>query len=116
MPQLTDIRLHQRSRILELQYDSGEVFRLSCELLRVFSPSAEVQGHGGGRTPQLGKEQVNVTAIHPVGHYAVLLEFDDGHQTGIYSFSYLYELGKHQADYWQRYLDELASVGYTRQS
>ncbi len=115
MPLPTDIRLHQTSRILEVAFDSGEVFRLSCELLRVLSPSAEVQGHGPGqRVLQLGKEAVNISAIHPVGNYAVLLEFDDGHRTGIYAFTYLYELGVNQADYWQRYLAELALAGVER--
>ncbi len=117
MSQPTDIRLHQRSRVLEVAFDTGEVFRLPCELLRVFSPSAEVKGHGPDqRVLQLGKENVNIAAIHPVGHYAVLLEFDDGHKTGIYSFSYLYELGQHQGDYWQRYIDELAAAGHVRAS
>lgn len=117
MSQPTNIRLHQRSRVLEVAFDTGEVFRLPCELLRVFSPSAEVKGHGPDqRVLQLGKENVNIAAIHPVGHYAVLLEFDDGHKTGIYSFSYLYELGKQQGEYWQRYLDELAAAGHSRAS
>lgn len=115
MPQPTDLRLHQRSKVLEVAYDTGEVFKLPCELLRVLSPSAEVQGHGPGqRVLQAGKREVNITAIHPVGNYAVLLEFDDGHRTGIYSWTYLYELGTHQSDYWQRYLDELAAAGAER--
>lgn len=115
MPQPTDIRLHQRSKILEVSFDTGEVFRLPCELLRVYSPSAEVQGHAPSqRVLQVGKREVNITAIHPVGHYAVLLEFDDGHRTGIYAWTYLYELGTHQGDYWQRYVDELAAAGAER--
>lgn len=117
MPQPTDLRLHQLSRVLEVCFDSGEVFRLPCELLRVYSPSAEVQGHGPDqRVLQLGKEQVGITAIHPIGNYAVLLEFDDGHRTGIYAWTFLYELGRHQGDYWQRYLDELAAAGHSRQA
>lgn len=111
----TDIRLHQGSRVLEVSFDSGEVFRLPCELLRVYSPSAEVQGHGPDqRVLQVGKEAVNIRAIHPVGQYAVVLEFDDGHSTGIYSWTFLHELGSHQGDYWQRYLDELAKAGVER--
>ena len=117
MPTPTDIRLHQTSRVLEISFVSGEVFRLPCELLRVYSPSAEVQGHGPGqRVLQVGKERVNIKAIHPVGHYAVVLEFDDGHNTGIYSWTLLHELGSHQGDYWQRYLDELAAAGVERQA
>lgn len=102
--------------MLEVEFDSGEVFRLPCELLRVWSPSAEVMGHGPGqRVLQVGKQDVNIRAIHPVGHYAVALEFDDGHSTGIYAWSYLLELGRQQGDYWQRYLDELAAAGIERQ-
>jgi len=115
MPLPTDIRLHQGSRVLEVAFDSGEVFRLPCELLRVLSPSAEVQGHGPSqRILQVGKEAVNISAIHPVGNYAVLLEFDDGHKTGIYSWTYLHELGTQQGEYWQRYLAELAAAGVQR--
>lgn len=115
MPQPTQLRLHQGSRVLEIEFDSGESFRLPCELLRVWSPSAEVMGHGPDqRVLQVGKERVNIRAIHPVGHYAVVLEFDDGHSTGIYAWTYLYELGRHQGDYWQRYLDELKAAGIER--
>ncbi len=117
MPQPTDLRLHQGSRVLEVAFDTGEVFRLPCELLRVFSPSAEVQGHGPDqRVLQVGKEAVNIKGIHPVGNYAVVLEFDDGHSTGIYSWTFLYELGAHQGDYWQRYLAELAAAGVERKA
>jgi DUF971 family protein len=115
MPLPTNLRLHQGSRVLEVEFDSGEVFRLPCELLRVLSPSAEVQGHGPDqRVLQVGKEGVNISAIHPVGNYAVLLEFDDGHRTGIYSWTYLHELGSHQGEYWERYLAELAAAGVER--
>ena len=115
MPIPTDIRLHQTSRVLEITFDTGEVFRLPCELLRVYSPSAEVMGHGPGqRVLQVGKEAVNITAIHPVGQYAVLLEFDDGHRTGIYSWTYLHDLGQRQAEHWERYLAELAAAGVER--
>jgi DUF971 family protein len=115
MPHPTDIRLHQGSRVLEVEFDNGENFRLPCELLRVFSPSAEVMGHGPDqRVLQVGKEQVNIVAIQPVGNYAVLLDFDDGHRTGIYSWTYLYELGSQQQQYWDRYLKELAAAGVER--
>lgn len=115
MPHPTDIRLHQGSRVLEIEFDSGELFRLPCELLRVYSPSAEVMGHGPGqRVLQLGKENVNIVAISPVGNYAILLDFDDGHRTGIYSWTYLYELGSQQEQFWQRYLADLAAAGASR--
>ncbi len=115
MPHPTDIRLHQGSRVLEVEFDNGERFRLPCELLRVFSPSAEVMGHGPDqRVLQVGKENVNIAAIHPVGNYAVLLDFDDGHRTGIYSWTYLYELGSQQDAFWQRYLAELKAAGVER--
>ena len=117
MPTPTDIRLHQTSRVLEISFDSGEVFRLPCELLRVYSPSAEVQGHGPGqRVLQVGKERVNIKAIHPVGHYAVVLEFDDGHNTGIYSWEYLYNLGANYAQNWQSYLQRLEAAGHKRKA
>ena len=111
----TDILLHQRSRVLELAFDDGARFNLSCEYLRVHSPSAEVRGHGPGQgVLQTGKETVNITGIEPVGNYAVKLVFDDGHDSGLYTWDYLYKLG-HQFDHnWQTYLDALAEAGYTR--
>jgi len=110
----SNIRLHKASRILEVQFDD-EVFHLSCEYLRVHSPSAEVQGHGPGQAVlQTGKEQVNISEIEPVGSYAVRLRFDDGHATGLYTWELLYDLGRNQEQYWQRYLDRLAEAGYTR--
>ncbi|NIW86414.1 MAG: DUF971 domain-containing protein [Gammaproteobacteria bacterium] len=115
-PRPTDIRLHQKSRYLELRFDDGSHFDLPCEYLRVFSPSAEVRGHGPGQAVlQTGKENVNITAIEPVGTYAVVLRFDDGHDTGIYSWETLYELGVHQAEYWNEYLARLREAGYQRQ-
>ncbi|MEJ2479542.1 MAG: DUF971 domain-containing protein [Acidihalobacter sp.] len=115
-PRPTDIRLHQQSRMLELAYDNGQRFRLPCEYLRVFSPSAEVRGHGPGQEVlQTGKELVNITAIEPVGNYAVKLVFSDGHDTGIYDWNYLYELGENQTENWQAYLDRLTEAGYQRQ-
>lgn len=111
----TDIRLHQVSRILEVTFDDGHNFRLPCEYLRVFSPSAEVRGHGPGQEVlQHGKAGVNIKAIEPVGHYAVKLVFDDGHDSGLYSWDYLYELGTNYARNWQDYLARLAQAGKSR--
>lgn len=109
------INLHSRSRQLALDYANGESYSLSCEYLRVFSPSAEVRGHGPGQEVlQTGKAKVNITSIQPVGHYALQLVFDDGHDTGLYSWSYLYELCINQQAWWQAYLDKLAAAGQTR--
>jgi DUF971 family protein len=114
-PRPVNLRLQQTSRVLEVEFDTGETFRLPCELLRVWSPSAEVMGHGPDqRVLQLGKERVNIAGIDPVGNYAVLLRFDDGHDTGIFSWQTLYDLGKNQDTYWQRYLAELAAAGHAR--
>lgn len=111
----TDIKLHKKSRILEISFEDGSAFQLPCEYLRVHSPSAEVQGHGPGQEVlQLGKENVNIVNIEPVGHYAVVLEFDDEHNTGIYSWEKLYELGINQEKYWQSYLQRLEAAGHTR--
>ncbi len=115
VPQPIDITLHQASRVLEVAFDNGETFKLPCEYLRVNSPSAEVQGHAPSqRVLQFGKRNVNIVQIAPVGQYGVLLRFDDGHDTGIYSWSVLYDLGKHQAENWQAYLDALAAAEQTR--
>jgi len=115
-PRPTDIRLHRASRVLEVAFDDGAHFKLPCEYLRVYSPSAEVRGHGPGQEVlQLGKENVNITAIEPVGHYAVKLYFDDGHNSGIYSWDVLYHLGSRQTELWQAYLDALTQAGYQRQ-
>ncbi|MEJ2060297.1 MAG: DUF971 domain-containing protein [Gammaproteobacteria bacterium] len=114
-PRPTEIHLHQKSRVLELAYEDGTRFKLPCEYLRVFSPSAEVRGHGPGQEVlQLGKEDVNITGVEPVGNYAVKLVFSDGHDTGIYDWNYLYELGVTQDEKWQAYLDRLAESGYQR--
>ena len=114
-PRPTDINLHQQSRILEISFDDGSKFELPCEYLRVYSPSAEVRGHGPGEEIlQLGKEEVNITAIEPVGNYAVQLEFDDGHNTGIYSWDTLYVLGSNQKEMWAEYLDRLEKAGHKR--
>ena len=109
------IKLHQRSRELDLEYPGGERYCLPCEYLRVYSPSAEVRGHGPGQeTLQSGKLHVGITAIKPVGHYALQLVFDDGHDTGLYSWDYLYELCTDQSRHWQDYLDRLNEAGASR--
>lgn len=114
-PRPVDIKLHQQSRILEIEFDDGKHFDLSCEYLRVYSPSAEVRGHGPGQEVlQIGKEDVNIKAIEPVGNYAVKLEFDDGHDTGIYSWETLYKLGLHQEALWAEYLENLKKAGHKR--
>ena len=111
------INLHQKSRILEIEYDDGARFQLSCEYLRVFSPSADVKGHGPGQEVlQIGKENVNINEIEPVGNYAVKLVFDDGHNTGLYTWEYLYELGEAQGDNWQDYLAALKQAGHERKA
>jgi DUF971 family protein len=114
-PRPTDIHLHQKSRTFEITFDDGKSFSMSCEYLRVFSPSAEVRGHGPGQEVlQAGKRDVNITAIEPVGVYAVKLVFTDGHDTGIYSWDYLYDLGrKHDAN-WKAYLGRLEQAGASR--
>lgn len=113
----TEIKLHQTSRVLEVAFEDGARFQLPCEYLRVFSPSAEVRGHGPGtETLVTGKEKVNITAIEPVGHYAVKLVFDDGHATGLYSWNILYDLGVNQESHWQDYLRRLAEAGHERQA
>ena len=115
-PRPTKIVLHQQSRMLEVAFDDDRMFNLSCEYLRVFSPSAEVRGHGPGQEVlQIGKENVNISAVESVGAYAVKLIFDDGHDSGIYSWETLYELGSQQEVYWQAYLEELEKAGYERQ-
>jgi DUF971 family protein len=112
----TEIRLQKKSRQVLIAFDDGNQFDLPFEYLRVNSPSAEVQGHGPGQEVlQTGKENVRVTAIEPVGHYAVRLVFDDGHDTGLYTWKYLYELGTDQERKWQAYLDRLREAGYARQ-
>lgn len=111
----TEIRLRQASRLLVLSFDDESKFELSFEYLRAFSPSAEVRGHGAGQEVlQTGKENVLITAIEPVGHYAVRLVFDDGHDSGLYTWEYLYELGRDQQANWSAYLDRLKAAGYAR--
>jgi DUF971 family protein len=108
----THITLHQASRRLEIGFNEEEIFSLPFEYLRVFSPSAEVQGHGPGQSIlQIGKESVVVTDLRPVGHYGLCPTFSDGHQTGIYTWDYLYELGVTQPQRWQEYLEALRQQG-----
>lgn len=115
-PRPTGLTLHQASHVLEVAFDSGEVFRLPAEYLRVNSPSAEVQGHGPGQKVLVaGKRHVNISAIEPVGHYAVLLRFDDGHETGIYSWGTLHQLGREQPERWAQYLAALDRAGLSRE-
>ena len=115
MPTPTELNFHRQSKVLEITFDDGARFSLPCELLRVYSPSAEVQGHGPGqRVLQVGKEDVNIDTIEPVGNYAVCLHFDDEHNTGIYSWDYLYTLGQNQEDLWNDYLGELEKAGHRR--
>lgn len=115
-PRPTDIKLHQKSRILEIAFDDNTRFKFSCEYLRVYSPSAEVQGHGPGQgVLQIGKENINITNIEPVGTYAVCLHFDDGHNTGLYSWEWLHHLGVNQEKLWKQYLQRLEKAGYKRE-
>ena len=114
-PRPTNIVLHKQSRALEVSFDNGEQFHLPCEFLRVYSPSAEVRGHGPGQEVlQTGKELVNINEVEGVGAYAVRLHFDDGHDTGIYSWETLYELGSKQDEYCRLYLEALEKAGFQR--
>ncbi len=114
-PQPTDIRLRTKSRVLEISFDDGRDFALDFEYLRVYSPSAEVKGHGPGQeTLQVGKQDVGITRVEPIGHYALRLVFSDGHDSGLYSWTYLHELGRERDAKWQDYLDRLEAAGYAR--
>ena len=116
-PNPTEISLHRKSRVLEVALDDGSRFNLPCEYLRVCSPSAEVRGHGPGQeTLQVGKESVNIVEVEPVGNYAVCLHFDDGHDTGIYSWETLYDLGRNYEPYWEAYLHALKDAGHERKA
>ena len=111
----TEIRLRKSAGVVAVSFDSGERFELPFEYLRVFSPSAEVRGHGS-EILQIGKERVKVVGVEPVGNYAVRLKFDDGHDTGLYSWPVLLELGREQEANWQRYLKRLQDAGYQRKA
>ena len=114
--QPTEIKLHQQSRTLEITFSDGESYQLSHEYLRVYSPSADVSGHGPGQEVlQTGKKDVVISALVPVGSYAVQINFDDGHDTGLYTWEYLYKLGENHAALWQDYLDRLAAAGASRE-
>jgi DUF971 family protein len=116
-PAPTEIKLHQKSQVLEVTYADGECFRLPAEFLRVHSPSAEVRGHGPGQEVlQTGKKDVRIKAVDPVGNYAVQLLFSDGHNTGIYSWDLLYDYGERQDKMWQQYLDRLRAAGASREA
>ena len=110
-----EVKYHRRSRILALRYQDGPAFQLDAEFLRVYSPSAEVRGHGPGQEVlQVGKENVSITQIEPVGNYALRLHFDDGHNTGLYSWEALYDLGSRQEELWTDYLARLQASGHRR--
>lgn len=114
-PQPTALTVHQSSRVLEVAFDDGAAFRIPFELMRVYSPSAEVQGHGPGQEVlQTGKRQVGIDDLTAVGHYAVQPRFSDGHDTGIFSWDYLYKLGRDAADLWSQYEQRLSSAGLDR--
>jgi DUF971 family protein len=112
----TNITLHQKSRVMEIAFDDGRTFRLPYEYLRVYSPSAEVRGHGPGQEVlQTGKQSVEIRSMEAVGSYAVQPQFSDGHATGIYSWDYLYELGQNQDKLWKEYLEKLKAAGASRE-
>ncbi len=117
MQKPTNINLHQKTRVLEMEYEDGTVHKLPCEYLRVYSPSAEVTGHGPGQEIlQLNKEEVTIEAIEPQGNYALKFVFDDKHDTGIYTWEYLYELGEKYEEKWQDYLDRLKQADHERRN
>lgn len=110
-----EIKLHQKSRFLEIAYESGESFKLDFEFLRVYTPSAEARGHGPGQeTLQTGKRNIDIERIEPVGTYALRLVFSDGHDSGLYSWDLLYNLGKHHDQLWQEYLNQIETRGLSR--
>ena len=114
-PTPTALTVHQQSRILEIAFSDGAHFKLPFELLRVYSPSAEVQGHGPGQEVlQTGKREVEIVALEPVGNYAVQPTFSDGHSSGLYAWDYLYHLGERQDVLWQAYLARLEAAGADR--
>ena len=115
-PQPTEIKLHQKSRVLEIAFDDGKSYRLPYEFLRVHSPSAEVRGHGPGQEVlQTGKKEVDITRVEPVGSYAIQLCFSDGHETGIYSWDLLYQYGEKQETMWRQYLERMEQAGASRE-
>ena len=114
--QPVSINLHKKSRLLSITFDDGKSFDLSCEFLRVHSPSAEVMGHGPGQEVlQTGKENVSIEDVEPIGNYAIKLQFSDGHNTGLYTWEYLYDLGSNHDRYWRKYLAALEKAGIPRE-
>jgi DUF971 family protein len=114
-PNPVALTVHQTSRVLEVGFDDGKTFKIPFELMRVYSPSAEVMGHGPGQEVlQTGKRDVGITHIEPVGHYAVQPRFSDGHDSGIFTWSYLYYLGAHEGELWARYHERLKTAGVER--
>ena len=114
-PRPNEIKLHQKSRLMEISFSSGEVFKLSYEFLRVYSPSAEVRGHSPGQEIlQTGKQNVMINHIDPVGSYAIQTNFSDGHNSGIYSWDLLYNYGINQNKMWLHYLDRMDEAGESR--
>lgn len=112
----TEIKLHRKSGLLEVSFTDGKTFQLSCEFLRVYSPSAEVRGHSPGQEVlQTGKKEVKINHIEPVGNYAIQLNFSDGHNTGLYSWDLLYDYGLHQDEMWERYLRRMEEAGARRE-
>jgi DUF971 family protein len=115
-PMPTEIKLHQKSRMLEIAFSDGQRFELPCEFLRVYSPSAEVRGHGPGQEVlQVGKKNVEITDVQPVGSYAVQLVFSDGHDSGLYSWDYLHDLGVNREALWKQYLERMNEAGARRE-
>lgn len=115
-PVPTEISMHQKSRIMELAFADGSRFELSFELLRVYSPSAEVRGHGPGQEVlQVGKREVTINSLEPVGNYAVQPTFSDGHDTGIYAWEYLHWLGSNSENLWREYLERMKEAGASRE-
>jgi len=116
-PKPIEIKLHQKSRILDISFSDGKIFHFTCEFLRVHSPSAEVGGHGPGQEVlQTGKKEVNINHIEPVGNYAIQPNFSDGHNTGLYSWDLLYNYGLNQDKMWQHYLQRIEAAGESRAS
>lgn len=115
-PLPTEIKLHQVSHVLEIAFNDGTRFKLPYEFLRVYSPSAEVRGHGPGQEVlQIGKKNIEVKGVEPVGSYAVQLTFSDGHDTGLYSWDYLHELGENYVELWDRYMNRMEAAGASRE-
>ena len=112
----TEIKLHQQSRLLEIAFDDGAHYQMPYEFLRVYSPSAEVRGHGPGQeTLQVGKKEISVLEVEPVGSYAMKIAYDDGHDSGLYTWEYLDELGRNRDELWQDYLKKLEAAGASRE-